>query len=140
MRTVIFACVENAGRSQMAAAVFNDLADAAAARAISAGTHPAKRVHPEVVGAMREVGIDLSGAVPQLLTADLASGAEMLVTMGCGDDCPAVPGLRRFDWRLANPKGQPVERVREIRNEIERRVRELIAGEGFEERETALGD
>jgi len=139
MRTVIFACVENAGRSQMAAALFNDLVDTATARAISAGTRPAKRVHPEVVDAMRELGIALSGAVPQRLTADLASGAEVLVTMGCGDDCPAVPGLRRLDWPLADPKGQPAERVREIRGEIQRRVRELIAGEGFRKR-TALDD
>jgi len=105
MRTFIFACVHNAGRSQMSAAFFNKLADPILARAISAGTHPADHVHPVVVDAMREVGIDLSDAKPQKLTAGLAQNAEMLVTMGCGDECPYIPGLRHDDWPLPDPKG-----------------------------------
>jgi protein-tyrosine-phosphatase len=91
VRTFIFACIHNAGRSQMSAAFFNQLADRELAEAISAGTHPAEHVHPVVVDAMREVGIDLSNAKPQKLTAELAQNAEMLVTMGCGDECPYVP-------------------------------------------------
>jgi arsenate reductase (thioredoxin) len=131
MKQIIFACVHNAGRSQMAAALFNRLADPAAARAVSAGTRPADRVHPEVIEAMAELGIDLSSDRPRLLTADLATGAELLVTMGCGDECPVVPGLRRDDWPLDDPKGQPIERVREIRDEIRDRVRRLIDAEGW---------
>jgi arsenate reductase len=115
----------------MAAAFFNQMASAAGARAISAGTQPAERVHPEVVGAMRERGIDLSAAKPQLLTAELATGADLLITMGCGDACPVVPGLRRDDWPLPDPKGQTVERVREIRDEIRARVEKLLADEGL---------
>jgi arsenate reductase (thioredoxin) len=126
MRTVIFACVHNAGRSQMAAAFFNALADPEAARAVSAGTEPGVRVHPEVVEAMREVGIDLSTAQPQRLTDALARTADLLITMGCGEACPAVPGLRRDDWPLPDPKGQPIERVREIRDEIRARVAALL--------------
>lgn len=126
MKLVIFACVHNAGRSQMAAAWFNSLADTASVRAISAGTQPGTRVHPEVVVAMSEVGIDLSGATPQLLTDDLAREASMLVTMGCGEACPAVPGLRRDDWPLEDPKGKPIETVRAIRDDIKRRVEALI--------------
>ena len=131
MRTVLFACVHNAGRSQMAAAWFNQLANGELARAVSAGTRPAERVHPEVVEAMREVGIELSAAKPQLLTAELASGAELLVTMGCGDECPLVPGARRDDWALPDPRGEPLERVREIRDEIRARVWRLVAAEGW---------
>ncbi len=127
MQTVIFACVQNAGRSQIAAAFFNRMVDPSFARALSAGTRPAARVHPEVLQAMREVGIDLSGARPALLTDDLARGAKWLITMGCGDECPALPGLRRDDWPLDDPAGQPSQRVREIRDEIEARVRALIA-------------
>lgn len=127
MNTIIFACVHNAGRSQMAAAWFNKLADPANARAISAGTNPGTRVHPEVVAAMREAGLDLADARPQKLTPELAEGAELLVTMGCGDECPFVPGLHREDWPLEDPKGQPIERVREIRDEIRARVEALIA-------------
>ncbi len=126
MERVIFACIHNAGRSQMAAAFFNELADPSRARAVSAGTQPGDRVHPEVVEAMREVGFDLSGARPQLLTPDLAAGARLLVTMGCGESCPFLPGLRRDDWALPDPKGQPIERVREIRDEIHARVRKLV--------------
>ena len=131
MKTVIFACVHNAGRSQMAAAFFNAIADPKWARAVSAGTQPGARVHPEVVAAMREVGVDLSAAVPQRLTDELAAGADLLITMGCGDACPAVPGLRRDDWPLPDPKGQPIERVREIRDEIDSRVRTLLVREGW---------
>jgi arsenate reductase len=131
MKTVIFACVHNAGRSQMAAAFFNEMADPAIARAVSAGTNPGERVHPEVVDAMRESGIDLGAAKPQLLSEDLAKGADLLITMGCGDECPVVPGLRRDDWPLPDPKGQPIERVREIRDEIKNRVWKLLAKEGW---------
>jgi arsenate reductase len=126
MITVIFACVHNAGRSQMAAAFFNSLADPQKARAISAGTQPAERVHPEVLEAMREVGIDLSAARPQKLTDQMAQPAQWLITMGCGDQCPFVPGLQRADWDLEDPKGKAIERVREIRDDIRRRVSELL--------------
>ena len=129
MKTVIFACVHNAGRSQMAAAFFNKLADPATARAQSAGTSPGDRVHPEVVAVMQEEGIDLSGARPQKLTSKLAAEAQLLITMGCGDECPFVPGVRRDDWPLEDPKGQPVERVRAIRDDIRARVEALIAQE-----------
>ena len=124
--TVIFACVHNAGRSQMAAALFNLAADPARARAISAGTAPGERVHPEVVVAMRELGVDLSNIKPQRLTDELAAGAALLVTMGCGDACPVVPGAARDDWPLPDPKGQPIERVRQIRDDIGRRVASLV--------------
>jgi arsenate reductase len=126
MRTFIFACVHNAGRSQMSAAFFNQLADPELACGISAGTQPAAHVHPVVVDAMREVGIDLSNAKPQKLTAELAQNAEMLVTMGCGDECPYVPGLIRDDWPLPDPKGQGIEAVRLTRDEIKLRVAKLI--------------
>jgi arsenate reductase (thioredoxin) len=132
MNTVIFACVHNAGRSQMAAAFFNQLADPNRAHALSAGTQPAEHVHPEVVAVMREVGIDLSGARPTRLTDELGAGAQLLVTMGCGESCPVVPGLRRQDWNLADPKGQPIERVRIIRDEIRARIDRLIAAEGWQ--------
>lgn len=131
MITVIFTCVHNAGRSQMSAAFFNRLADPAKARAVSAGTQPGARVHPEVVEAMAELGMDLSSGRPQLLTEALAREAQWLVTMGCGDACPVVPGLRRDDWPLPDPKGQPVERVREIREEIRRRVATFVAENGW---------
>lgn len=130
-KTVIFACVHNAGRSQMAAAFFNDLADPSRARAISAGTRPGTHVHPEVIAAMRELNLDLSTATPQLLTATLAEQAALLITMGCGEECPVVPGVRRDDWPLPDPKGQPMERVREIRDDIRRRVSDLLATEGW---------
>jgi len=126
-KTVIFACVHNAGRSQMAAALFDALADPAKARAASAGTQPAERVHPEVVAVMRELGIDLAAARPRLLDDALAQSATLLVTMGCGDACPYVPGLERADWPLEDPKGQPPERVRAIRDDIRARVERLIA-------------
>ena len=122
---VVFACVHNAGRSQMAAALFNAVADAKLARAISAGTQPADRVHPEVVAAMLELGIDLARARPTRLCSELAAGAAALITMGCGDACPVVPGVRREDWPLRDPKGQPIEQVREIRDAIHARVVDL---------------
>ena len=131
MKTVLFACVHNAGRSQMAAGWFNALADPALATAVSAGTQPGERVHPEVLKAMNEVGIDLSSARPQLLTEQLAKNANLLVTMGCGESCPVVPGVERQDWPLADPKGQSLERVREIREEIRGRVIELIDSKGW---------
>src|SRR5687767_7903043 len=97
--------------------------------AISAGTEPADRVHPVVLDVMNEVGIDLSNARPQKLTADLTNGADLLITMGCGDKCPYVPGLRVEDWLLEDPKGQPIEKVRQIRDDIKRRVHTLLARE-----------
>ena len=131
MRTFIFACVHNAGRSQMSAALFNRYADRTKARAISAGTQPAERVHPVVLEAMQEVGIDLSAAKPQKLTAELAQGADTLITMGCGDECPYLPGLRRDDWPLPDPKGQGIETVRKTRDEIKSRVMALLNRESL---------
>ena len=131
MIKIIFACVHNAGRSQMAAAFFNQLADLSKAEAISAGTDPGPRVHPEVLAAMQEIGIDLSNAKPQKLTEDLARQAQLLITMGCGDNCPYVPGLRRDDWPIRDPKGQPMEEVRKIRDEIRARVQSLLAQQGL---------
>ncbi len=129
--TVIFACIHNAGRSQMAAAWFTALADPTKARAVSAGTNPGTRVHPEVVEVMREVGIDLSDRQPQKLTDELARGAQLLITMGCGDECPVVPDLRRGDWPLEDPKGKRIARVREIRDEVRSRVVALLQSEGW---------
>jgi arsenate reductase len=128
---VLFACVHNAGRSQMAAAWFRALADPAKAEATSAGTRPGDRVHFEVVDAMREVGIDLSSVRPRLLTAELAAGVDLLVTMGCGEECPYVPGVERDDWPLADPKGRPVGEVRAIRDQIRARVESLISQRGW---------
>jgi arsenate reductase len=131
MKTVLFACIHNAGRSQMAAAWFNALSDPAKARAVSAGTEPGTRVHPEVLNAMREVGIDLTAQRPKFLSDELARSASLLVTMGCGELCPLVPGLRRADWPLEDPKGKPIERVREIRNQVKDHVEKLLAEEGW---------
>jgi len=131
MNTVLFACIHNAGRSQMAAAWFNALADKSKASAVSAGTEPGTRVHPEVVQAMREVGIDLEGLAPQKLTDELAEKSAILITMGCGEACPYVPGLRRLDWPLEDPKGKSVERVREIRDEVRARVVALLETENW---------
>lgn len=131
MTTVLFACVHNAGRSQMAAAWFNALADPARATAVSAGTQPGDHVHPIVAEAMQEVGIDLTHARPRLLTPELAHQAGLLVTMGCGEACPHVPGLRREDWPLEDPKNKPIERVREIREDIRRRIAQLIDASGW---------
>lgn len=133
-KTVIFACVHSAGRSQMSAAFFNAVADPARVRAVAAGTEPAARVHPEVVDTMREAGLDLSGAKPTLLTTELASSAALLVTMGCGESCPFVPGLERLDWNLPDPKGLPLERVRAIRDDIRAHVLELVRSRGWERR------
>jgi arsenate reductase len=131
---VLFACVHNAGRSQMAAAIFNSLADPARAEALSAGTKPGAAVHPEVVAVMREVGVELSGATPRLLTADLARGVALLVTMGCGEDCPYVPGVERDDWPLPDPKGRPLDEVRAIRDQVGARVSALVRARGWERR------
>ena len=128
---VLFACVHNAGRSQMAAAIFNRHADPARARAISAGTNPAERVHPEVAAAMTESGIDLGGALPRRLTLSLATTADLLVTMGCGEDCPVVSGLERLDWAIPDPKGRSAAEVTAILVEIERRVLGLIRSRGW---------
>ncbi len=129
MTTVIFGCVHNAGRSQMAAAWLNALADPAKGRALSAGTSPGDRVHPEVLTVMQEAGIDLSSAQPRLLTEELAREAQLLVTMGCGDACPYVPGLKTEDWPLEDPKGQSLDAVRGMRDHIRTRVEDLIARE-----------
>ena len=130
MITVVFACVHNAGRSQMAAAFFNAFADPSKARAISAGTQPADRVNPVVVEAMREAGIDVLGQTPQRLTQTMAEHASLLVTMGCGDECPYVPGLKRDDWPLDDPAGQPLDCVRAIRDDIRQRVHTLVTRAG----------
>jgi arsenate reductase len=125
---VIFACVHNAGRSQMAAAFFNQFADPAKAQAVSAGTQPADKVHDCVLHAMKQAGIDLANVRPQLLTDELAAGADLLVTMGCGEACPFVPGLKRDDWPLPDPKGKSDDEVCQIRDEIRTRVLKLLQG------------
>jgi arsenate reductase len=129
MKKVVFACVHNAGRSQMAAAFFNRLADHRRAYAVSAGTEPAERVHLEVVTVMHEAGIDLAGAEPRRLTEELAKDTDLLITMGCGEACPFVPRARLEDWPVEDPKGRPIERIREIRDEIRRRVARLVVEE-----------
>jgi arsenate reductase len=126
VKKVIFACVHSAGRSQMAAAFFDSMVDHAAARGLAAGTDPGTRVHPEVVATMAEVGIDLSAAHPRKLTTELAGDAALLITMGCGERCPVVPGLRREDWPLDDPKGRSPAEVRRIRDDIRDRVTALI--------------
>ena len=126
MATVLFVCLHNAGRSQMSQALFERAADGRHT-AVSAGTTPAERVHPEVVEVMRELGIDLSERRPRLLTRELAEDADIVVTMGCGDQCPFIPGKRYIDWELEDPKGRPVDEVRATRDEIRRRVTELVA-------------
>ena len=131
MERVLFACRHNAGRSQMAAALFNQMADPARANALSAGTTPAQRVHPEVADAMRELGVDLAASKPQLLTTELAAGTRLLVTMGCGEDCPYIPGVEVQDWPLEDPKGQTLARVRQIRDDIGGRVKELVESRGW---------
>ena len=134
MQTVVFACVHNAGRSQMAAALFNAAADPARVRAISAGTRPGPHVHPEVVRVMAEIGIDLADATPQRLTPALAAGASFLITMGCGDECPIIPGATRDDWPLPDPKDLPLGEVRAIRDEISRRVTALVTAQHWSRR------
>jgi arsenate reductase (thioredoxin) len=121
---VLFVCLHNAGRSQMSAALFERAAEGRH-RADSAGTTPGEHVHPEVVDVMREIGIDLSGKIPQKLSAGLAERADVVVTMGCGDTCPYIPGKRYIDWELSDPKGRPVDEVRALRDDIERRVIDL---------------
>ena len=130
--TVLFACVHNAGRSQMAAAWLNHLANPAKARAISAGTAPGAAVHPETITVMGEVGIDLSAAKPQFLSEALASQSQYLITMGCGDQCPVVPGAVRDDWPLPDPKGQALDAVRAIRDDIRHRVETMVAANGWQ--------
>jgi arsenate reductase (thioredoxin) len=127
MSTVLFVCLHNAGRSQMSQALFEQAA-AGRHRALSAGSvaDPDGRVHPQVVDVMREVGIDLAGRRPQRLTTELAEEADVVVTMGCGDSCPFIPGKRYVDWELPDPKGRPLEEVRATRDEIRRRVRGLL--------------
>jgi arsenate reductase (thioredoxin) len=128
MASALFVCLHNAGRSQMSAALFEREADGRH-RALSAGTlaDPAGAVHPEVVEVMRELGIDLAERRPQLLTRELAEQADVVVTMGCGDRCPYVPGKRYVDWDLPDPKGQPLDAVRATRDQIAERVRALVA-------------
>jgi arsenate reductase (thioredoxin) len=123
---ILFVCLHNAGRSQMSQALF-ERAAGGRHTAASAGTRPADRVHPEVVEAMREIGIDLDGRRPKGLTDELARDADVIVTMGCGDECPYIPGKRYLDWDLPDPKGRPLEEVRRLRDDIERRVGELAA-------------
>jgi protein-tyrosine-phosphatase len=124
--TALFVCLHNAGRSQMSQALF-ERAAAGRHRALSAGTTPGERVHPEVVDVMRELHIDLADRTPRALTRELAEQADVVVTMGCGDECPYIPGKRYVDWDLEDPRGRPLEEVRATRDDIERRVNELVA-------------
>ena len=126
MAHVLFVCLHNAGRSQMSAALFERAAEGRH-EASSAGTTPAEQVHPEVVEAMRELGVDLAGRTPRKLTRELAEQADVVVTMGCGDECPYIPGKRYLDWDLPDPKGRALEEVRATRDEIARRVAGLVA-------------
>jgi len=126
MATALFVCLHNAGRSQMSAALFERAAEGRH-RALSAGTTPGERVHPEVVDVMKELGIDLSGRVPRKLDRELAEQADVVVTMGCGDECPYIPGKRYVDWDLEDPKGRPIEEVRVTRDDIAQRVEALVA-------------
>jgi arsenate reductase len=126
MACVLFVCLHNAGRSQMSQALF-ERAAAGRHTALSAGTTPAERVHPEVVEVMRELAVDLSDRSPQLLTPELAQQADVVVTMGCGDACPYISGKRYIDWSLPDPKGRPPEQVRAIRDDIQQRVTALVA-------------
>ena len=125
MATALFVCLHNAGRSQMSQALFERAAEGRH-RALSAGTTPGERVHPEVVEVMRELDIELAGRTPRALTTELAEQADVVVTMGCGDECPYIPGKRYVDWDLEDPKGRPLDEVRTTRDEIDRRVRELV--------------
>ncbi len=125
MATVLFVCLHNAGRSQMSQALFERAADGRHT-ALSAGTTPAEHAHPEVIEVMRELGIDLSDQRPQLLTREMAEQADLIVTMGCGDACPYIPGKRSIDWDLPDPNGRPLVQVRATRDEIARRTRALI--------------
>ena len=125
MARALFVCLHNAGRSQMSAALFERTAEGRH-EADSAGTTPSERVHPEVVEVMRELGVDVSGRIPRKLTTEAAEAADVVVTMGCGDECPYIPGKRYVDWDLADPKGLPIEQVRAIRDDIARRVEVLV--------------
>lgn len=124
MATVLFVCLHNAGRSQMSQALFERVA-LGRHHALSAGTTPAERIHPEVVRVMCELGIDIAGRTPQKLTRELAEQADIVVTMGCGDECPYIPGKRYIDWNLPDPKDAPIDDVRAIRDDIARRVEQL---------------
>ena len=126
MSNVLFVCLHNAGRSQMSEALFDRAADGRHT-ALSAGTTPGTRVHPEVLEVMAELGIDLGDRKPQLLTRELAEQADVVVTMGCGDQCPFIPGKRYLDWDLPDPKGRPADEVRRTRDEISRRVSQLVS-------------
>jgi arsenate reductase (thioredoxin) len=126
MATVLFVCLHNAGRSQISQALF-ERAAAERHQALSAGTTPAEQVHPEVIAVMSELGIDLSDRKPQLLTRELAEQADVVVTMGCGDACPYIPGKRYIDWNLPDPSGRPLDEVRAIRVDIARRIDSLLA-------------
>lgn len=126
MSHVLFVCLHNAGRSQMSRALFERAAHGRHS-ASSAGTTPSDRVHPEVVEVMAELGIDVSGCVPRRLTTELATEADVVVTMGCGDECPFIPGKRYVDWDLRDPRGLPLAEVRAIRDEIATRVEGLVA-------------
>jgi protein-tyrosine-phosphatase len=126
MSTVLFVCLHNAGRSQMSQALF-DRASGGRHTALSAGTTPGDRVHPEVVDVMRELGIDIADRKPQLLTRELAEQTDVVITMGCGDQCPYIPGKRYLDWDLPDPKGRPIDEVRATRDDIAQRVDQLLA-------------
>ena len=125
MSTVLFVCKQNAGRSQMSQALF-ERAAAGRHHALSAGTAPAAHVHPEIVTVMNELGINLADRTPKLLTRELAEQADLVITMGCGDECPYIPGKRYIDWDLTDPAGQPIDKVREIRDDVDRRIQELV--------------
>jgi arsenate reductase (thioredoxin) len=125
MATVLFVCVHNAGRSQMSQALFERAAEGRH-HAISAGTTPARQVHPEVAEVMAETGIEIGSRQPQQLTQDLPEKADLVVTMGCGDACPYIPGTRYLDWELPDPKGRPLDEVRATRDEIDKRVTALV--------------
>lgn len=129
MKKIVFACVHNAGRSQIAAGWARHLAGDRL-EIVSAGTQPGPHLNVQVVEAMREAGIDLSGVQPQLLTSELAYGADYIVTMGCGESCPVVPGVKRLDWPITDTRGQPLEVVRQIRDQIQERVLDLLRSEG----------
>jgi arsenate reductase len=126
MATVLFVCRQNAGRSQISQALFEQAASGRHT-ALSAGTTPARQVHPEVIEVMRELGIELSDRTPQLLTRELAEQADLVITMGCGDQCPYIPGKRYIDWDLPDPAGRPLEEVRATRDQIADRVNGLLA-------------
>ena len=126
MATVLFVCRQNAGRSQISQALFSRAASGRH-RALSAGTTPAEQVHLEVIAVMEQLGIDLSDRTPRLLTRDLAEQADLIVTMGCGDQCPYIPGKRYLEWDLTDPKDQPIENIKEIRDQIDHHIQRLIA-------------